>query len=77
MRTAFNLSSLRPATAQRIRQHFADSAQLKLDAVDALAPAAAGAAQISTATSPVSAWRIPTNEELIIAEHTCEVLNLR
>jgi D-sedoheptulose 7-phosphate isomerase len=33
---------------QRIRQHFADSAQLKLDAVDALAPAAAGAAQILT-----------------------------
>ena len=37
---------------------------------------AAGAAQISTATSPVSAWRIPTNEEQMMAEHTCEVLNL-
>lgn len=38
---------------------------------------AAGATQISTATSAVSVWRIPTNEELMIAEHTCEVLGLR
>ena len=34
------------------------------------------AGQISTADSPVSVWRIPTNEEQMIAEHTCEVLNL-
>jgi len=33
---------------KRIRQHFADSAQLKLDAVDALAPAVARAAEILT-----------------------------
>ncbi len=38
---------------------------------------AAGATQISTASSPVAVWRIPTNEEQMIAEHTCEVLNLR
>ena len=35
-------------STQRIRQHFADSAQLKLDAVDALAPAVARAAEILT-----------------------------
>ena len=35
-------------STERIRQHFADSAQLKLDAVDALAPAVAAAAQILT-----------------------------
>jgi D-sedoheptulose 7-phosphate isomerase len=35
-------------SAQRIRQHFADSAQLKLDAAEALAPAIAAAAQILT-----------------------------
>ena len=37
---------------------------------------AANAAQISRANSPVSVWRIPTNEEQMIAEHTCEVLKL-
>jgi acetate kinase len=31
---------------------------------------------ISTPTSKVSAWVIPTNEELMIARHTCEVLGL-
>jgi D-sedoheptulose 7-phosphate isomerase len=35
-------------STERIRQHFADSAQLKLDAVNALAPAVARAAQILT-----------------------------
>ncbi|HXZ59965.1 MAG TPA: acetate/propionate family kinase [Steroidobacteraceae bacterium] len=34
------------------------------------------AAQISTAGSTVSAWRIPTNEELMIARHTGRVLGL-
>ncbi len=38
---------------------------------------ASGAAQISAANSPVSVWRIPTNEEQMIAEHTCEILDLR
>ena len=37
---------------------------------------AKGATQISAANSPVSVWRIPTNEEQMIAEHTCEVLKL-
>jgi D-sedoheptulose 7-phosphate isomerase len=37
-------------STERIRQHFEDSAQLKLAAVDALAPAVAGAAQILTAS---------------------------
>ena len=37
---------------------------------------ATNANQISTADSAVSVWRIPTNEEQMIAEHTCEVLNL-
>jgi len=35
-------------STQRIRQHFTDSAQLKLDAVEALAPAIARAAEILT-----------------------------
>jgi D-sedoheptulose 7-phosphate isomerase len=35
---------------QRIRQHFADSAQLKIDAADALAPAIARAAAVMTAS---------------------------
>ena len=34
------------------------------------------AARISTAASAVSAWRIPTNEELMIARHTGRVLGL-
>ncbi len=38
---------------------------------------AAGAARISSASSPVSVWRIATNEERMMAEHTCEVLGLR
>src|SRR5712671_1724812 len=33
---------------KRIREHFADSAQLKLDAAEALAPAVARAAQLMT-----------------------------
>jgi acetate kinase len=32
------------------------------------------ASRISTATSPVSAWMIPTNEELVIARHTRRLL---
>lgn len=35
---------------------------------------AAGARRISTADSPVAAWVIPTNEELMIARHTQAVL---
>ncbi len=31
--------------------------------------------RISTADSPVSAWRIPTNEGLIIAEHTARIIS--
>jgi acetate kinase len=37
---------------------------------------ARGDARISTATSRVSAWRIPTNEELMIARHTGRLLGL-
>jgi len=35
-----------------------------------------GGPRISTAESPVSAWVIPTNEELMIARHTGRLLNL-
>jgi acetate kinase len=37
---------------------------------------ASGAARISTAQSKVSAWVIPTNEELMIARHTWSLLGL-
>jgi acetate kinase len=43
--------------------------------VDAAANAAAGP-RISTAQSRVSAWVIPTNEELMIARHTARLLGL-
>ena len=33
-----------------------------------------GGPRISTARSPTSAWVIPTNEELMIAQHTLKVL---
>ena len=36
-----------------------------------------GAGRISTAGSRVSAWVIPTNEELMIARHTRNVLGVR
>jgi acetate kinase len=44
-----------------------------------LDPAAnlAGGPRISTASSRVSAWVIPTNEELVIARHTCSMLSAR
>ena len=35
----------------------------------------AGAAQLHAAASRVSVWRVPTNEELMIARHTRDVLN--
>ena len=35
---------------------------------------ATGAPRISTANSRVSAWTIPTNEELMIARHTRSLL---
>jgi acetate kinase len=35
------------------------------------------AARISTAASRVSAWAIPTNEELMIARHTRNVLGMQ
>ncbi|MBK5105636.1 MAG: acetate kinase, partial [Burkholderiales bacterium] len=35
---------------------------------------ASGGPRISRAGSRVSAWVIPTNEELMIARHTCAVL---
>lgn len=35
---------------------------------------AGGASRISAASSPVSVWVIPTNEELVIARHTCRLL---
>lgn len=35
---------------------------------------ATGGPRISTATSPVSAWVVPTNEELMIARHTRDLL---
>jgi acetate kinase len=38
---------------------------------------ARGAGRISTATSRVSAWVIPTNEELMIARHTRDILGTR
>jgi acetate kinase len=34
----------------------------------------AGGARISTESSPVSAWTIPTNEELMIARHTQHIV---
>jgi acetate kinase len=34
------------------------------------------AARISSSRSPVSVWRIPTNEELMIAQHTSRLLGL-
>ena len=40
-------------------------------------PTARGAGRISTAASRVSAWVIPTNEELMIARHTRDVLGMR
>jgi acetate kinase len=43
--------------------------------VDAQANAS-GAARISTAQSKVSAWVVPTNEELMIARHTWSLLGL-
>jgi acetate kinase len=43
---------------------------LRLDA----AANAAGGPRISASDSPVSAWVIPTNEELMIARHTRRVL---
>jgi acetate kinase len=36
----------------------------------------AGAPRISTADSRVAAWVLPTNEELMIANHTRQVLGL-
>ena len=36
----------------------------------------AGGRRLSLAGSRVSAWRLPTNEELMIAEQTCQVLAL-
>ena len=45
--------------------------------LDTQANAAGNALRISTATSAVSAWRIPTNEELMIARHTGQVLGLK
>ena len=44
--------------------------------LDARANADKAAARISTAASAVSAWRIPTNEELMIARHTGRVLGI-
>jgi acetate kinase len=44
--------------------------------LDRQANADRAAARISTAASAVSAWRIPTNEELMIARHTGRVLGL-
>ncbi len=38
---------------------------------------AGGSARISTAESKVSVWVIPTNEELMIARHTGDLLGLR
>ncbi|RPH40151.1 MAG: acetate kinase, partial [Planctomycetota bacterium] len=38
---------------------------------------AAGGPRISTSASSVSAWVIPTNEELMIARHTRSLLGLR
>ncbi|MEF8733879.1 MAG: acetate kinase [Candidatus Accumulibacter meliphilus] len=35
-----------------------------------------GGARISSGGSKVSAWVVPTNEELMIARHTCQVLGL-
>jgi acetate kinase len=37
---------------------------------------AGGASRISTRQSKVSAWVVPTNEELMIARHTCLLLGL-
>jgi len=37
---------------------------------------AGGASRISTRQSKVSAWVVPTNEELMIARHTCSLLGL-
>lgn len=36
---------------------------------------AAGGPRISTADSPVTAWVLPTNEELMIARHTLRIVN--
>ncbi len=44
--------------------------------IDEKANAAKGP-RISTATSKVSAWVVPTNEELMIARHTASLLGLR
>jgi acetate kinase len=38
---------------------------------------AANATRISSMKSAVSAWRIPTNEELMIARHTAQLLGLK
>ncbi|MGA8032168.1 MAG: acetate kinase, partial [Casimicrobiaceae bacterium] len=52
-----------------------DAAWLGVE-LDAAANAnARGAARISAAASRVSAWVVPTNEELMIARHTRTVLS--
>ncbi|HMW54832.1 MAG TPA: acetate kinase [Accumulibacter sp.] len=59
----------------RIRQLVCEQAQwlgIDLD----LAANEQGSARISSAGSRVSAWVVPTNEELMIARHTCKLLAL-
>jgi acetate kinase len=53
----------------------ADAAWLGLDLDKKANPA--GGPRISTAASRVSAWVVPTNEELMIARHTQALLNER
>ncbi|GAB3396421.1 acetate/propionate family kinase [Azotobacter armeniacus] len=50
-----------------------DAAWLGLE-FDAVANNTVGRPRISTASSPVSAWVIPTNEELMIARHTRQTM---
>jgi acetate kinase len=58
-----------------IRRRIAEAAAWLGVELDAGANAA-GRARISTASSRVSAWLIPTNEELMIARHTGSLLKL-
>jgi acetate kinase len=58
-----------------IRQRICESSAWLGVAIDAKANAAAGP-RITTRQSKVSAWVIPTNEELMIARHTARLLGL-
>jgi acetate kinase len=60
-----------------IRQRICDASAWLGVSIDATANAAGISPKISAPDSKVSAWVIPTNEELMIARHTAALLGLR